>query len=137
MSRATHEGLALSHHLRPIGQNLLIPIFFVSLGSFVPLGMLGTAVGAWALGAALVILILRDLLHRSWVQSGCQRSAFLLVCPNLTIVAIAANTMRENGSDPYHTAWLVMTGLLLSLIALLALPKPVRPPEHPLTPGFT
>ena len=127
MSRATHEGLALSHHLRPIGQNLLIPVFFVSLGAFVPLDLLATPVGAWALGAALVILILRDLLHRTWVQSECQRSAFLLVCPNLTIVAIAANTMRENGSDPYHIAWLVITGLLLSLIALLALPRPVPP----------
>ncbi len=124
MSRATHEGLALSHHLRPIGQHLLIPVFFVSLGAFVPIGLLGSGIGALALVSTLVILLLRDGLHRTWVQSGCQRSAFLLVCPNLTIVAIAANTMRDYSAPPEHIAWLVLTGLTLSLSALLLLPKP-------------
>ena len=128
MSRATHEGLALSHHLRPIGQHLLIPIFFVSLGAFVPLGMLATQLGLMAVAAVIIILLLRDLLHRTWVKSGCQRSAFLLVCPNLTIIAIAANTMREFGSPPAHIAWLVLTGLILSLAAIVLLPKPVAPP---------
>lgn len=124
MSRATHEGLALSHHLRPIGQHLLIPVFFVSLGAFVPMEMLITQLGVMALASVVIVLLLRDLLHRTWVKSGCQRSAFLLVCPNLTIVAIAANTMREHGSPPTHIAWLILTGLALSLVALLFLPKP-------------
>ena len=70
------------------------------------------------------MLALRDVLHRTWVKSGCQRSAFLLVCPNLTIVAIAANTMREFGSPADHVAWVVLTGLTLSLFALILLPKP-------------
>lgn len=124
MSRATHEGLALSHHLRPIGQHLLIPIFFVALGAYVPLPMLASSIGAWAMATALLVLALRDVLHRTWVKSGCQRSAFLLVCPNLTIVAIAANTMREFGSPADHVAWVVLTGLTLSLFALILLPKP-------------
>jgi Kef-type K+ transport system membrane component KefB len=49
ISRATHEGLALEHHLKPIGQHLLIPIFFVSLGAFVPVELLATRVGLYAL----------------------------------------------------------------------------------------
>ena len=124
MSRASHEGLALSHHLRPIGQHLLIPIFFVALGAYMPLHLLGSSIGGWALATALLVLILRDTLHRTWVKSGCQRNAFLLVCPNLTIVAIAANTMREYGSPASHIAWVVLTGLLLSLFALVLLPRP-------------
>ena len=124
MSRATHEGLALSHHLRPIGQHLLIPVFFVALGAYVPLSLLASPIGAWAGFTALILLALRDVLHRTWVKSGCQRSAFLLVCPNLTIVAIAAQTMREYGSPAPHVAWVLLTGLVLSLTALLLLPKP-------------
>jgi Kef-type K+ transport system membrane component KefB len=129
MSRATHEGLALSHHLRPLSQHLLIPIFFVSLGAFVPLDLLTTPVGGRALAAAVVLLIFRDVLHRTWSASGAVRKAFLLVCPNLTIVAIAANTMREFGSPASHVAWVVLTGLVLSLIALLLLPKPAVAPS--------
>lgn len=126
MSRASHEGLALSHHLRPIGQHLLIPVFFVSLGAFVPLPLLASPVGGLAIASAAVLLALRDVLHRTWVKSGCARAAFLLVCPNLTIVAIAANTMREYGSPAGHVGWVVLTGLVLSLVALLLLPKPAR-----------
>lgn len=65
-----------------------------------------------------------DVLHRTWVKSGSGRSAFLLVCPNLTIVAIADQAMREYGSPAPHVAWVVLTGLGLSLVALLLLPKP-------------
>lgn len=122
ISRATHEGMALEHHLKPISQHLLIPIFFVSLGAFVPVELLASRVGVYALLATALLLALRDFLHRSYVQSGCSRSAFLLVCPNLTIVAIAANTMRSAGSDPSHVGWVVLTGLLLSVVSLLLLP---------------
>lgn len=122
ISRATHEGMALEHHLKPISQHLLIPIFFVSLGAFVPFELLLTRIGFYALVAAAVLLVLRDALHRTWVRSGCERRAFLLVCPNLTIVAIAANTMRNAGADPRHVGWLVLTGLAVSVVALLLLP---------------
>lgn len=123
MSRASHEGLALSHHLRPIGQHLLIPVFFVALGAYVPLPVLAAPIGGLAIASAAVLLIMRDVLHRTWVKSGSGRSAFLLVCPNLTIVAIAAQAMREYGSPAPHVAWMVLTGLVLSLVALLLLPK--------------
>lgn len=122
ISRATHEGMALEHHLKPIGQHLLIPIFFVSLGAFVPAELLLTRTGFYALLAAVLLLALRDFLHRTYVRSGCERRAFLLVCPNLTIVAIAANTMRNAGADPRHIGWMVITGLVLSVASLLMLP---------------
>lgn len=122
ISRATHEGMALEHHLKPISQHLLIPIFFVSLGAFVPVELLATRIGLYALLATALLLALRDFLHRTYVRSGCERRAFLLVCPNLTIVAIAANTMRNAGGDPSHVGWVVLTGLVLTVVSLLLLP---------------
>jgi hypothetical protein len=123
ISRASHEGITLGQHLRPISQHLLIPIFFISLGAYVPLHMFATEIALYALGTVAVLLIVRDLLHRTLVQSGCARSAFLLVCPNLTIVAIGANTLREGGIASEPLSWLILTSVFLSVIALLAVPS--------------
>lgn len=136
ISRSTHEGMALNHHLRPIGQHLLIPVFFVALGASVPIGIMGTKFGLYAALTALFLLVVRDLLHRFPVKSGCGRNAFLLVCPNLTIAAMAANMMLEYGSRPESVAWLLLTSLILSVIALLLLPgRPAQSPPEPTGPG--
>ncbi len=124
ISRGTHEGIALTHHLRPIGQHLLIPVFFVALGAAVPMEHLWSSVGLYAAMTAALLLLARDLLHRFHVKSGCGRGAFLLVCPNLTIAALAANTMLDFGSRPESIAWVVLTSLILSVAALLLLPGP-------------
>jgi Kef-type K+ transport system membrane component KefB len=122
VSRATHEGLALSHHLRPIGQRLLIPVFFLSLGAAVPVGMIFSRTGLLALGSAGLLLGLRDRMHATFVRSGCSRWAFLLACPNLTMVAIAAQTLVDLRADAAVVAWLVLTGLILSAGSVLAMP---------------
>lgn len=122
VSRATHEGLALAHHLRPIGQRLLIPVFFLALGAAVPAALMFGPTGLLALGAAGLLVGLRDHLHATSVQSGSSRWAFLLACPNLTIVAIAAQTLVGLRAAPEVVGWLVLTGLLLSAGSVLALP---------------
>lgn len=127
ITRSTHEGMALNHHLRPISQHLLIPVFFVSLGASVPVALFASKLGLYALLTALFLLVLRDILHRTLVKSGCGRSAFLLVCPNLTIAALAANAMIEYGSKPESVAWIILTGLIMSVAALLLLPGRPRP----------
>jgi Kef-type K+ transport system membrane component KefB len=130
VSRATHEGLALSHHLRPIGQRLLIPVFFLALGAEVPVHLLFSATGVMAIGAAGLLIGLRDFLHRTSVQSGCSRWAFLLACPNLTMVAIAAQTLVSLRSDGRVVGWLVLTGLILSTVSLFGLPAPRPAPAE-------
>lgn len=127
ISRSTHEGMALNHHLRPIGQHLLIPVFFVSLGASVPSHLLISSIGLYALLTAAALLVMRDVLHRTYVKSASDRRAFLLVCPNLTIAALAANTMLAHGSRPEAVAWVVLTGLILSVAALLLLPGRAAP----------
>ena len=81
-------------------------------------------IGLLALGAAGLLVGLRDHLHRTWVRSGCSRWAFLLACPNLTIVAIAAQMLVELRAGPVAVGWLVLTGLILSAGSVLALPAP-------------
>ncbi len=126
VSRATHEGLALAHHLRPIGQRLLIPVFFLSLGAAVPVHLIFCVTGLLALGAAGLLVGLRDHLHATSVKSGASRWAFLLACPNLTLVAIAAQTLVSLHAAPAVVGWLVLTGLVLSAGSVLALPtRPV------------
>ena len=123
ISRATHEGIALSHHLKPISQRMLIPVFFLSLGAAIPIELLVTRTSLMAAGSAMVLLLLRDVLHRTVVRSGCGQRAALLVSPNLTITAIAAGIMLETGSRPSSIAWLLLTSLFMSVASLLLLPR--------------
>jgi hypothetical protein len=64
----------------------------------------------------------REVLHRRWLQSGGDHRAFLLFCPNLTIVALAAKAMLDGGADPKLTGWLVLTGLFITIPSLMLLP---------------
>ena len=129
VSRATHEGIALSHHLRPITQRLLIPVFFISLGAAVPLDLIATRLALVALGSAAILLLLRDVLHRTIARSGCGRRAALLVTPNVTITAIAAGMMIEAGSPRNAVAWLLLTSVFMSVASLMLLPRTPRPVE--------
>ena len=63
-----------------------------------------------------------DILHRRWLKTGGDHHAFLLLCPNLTIVALAAKAMIAYGADAKLTAWLVLTGLFMTMPSLLVLP---------------
>ena len=72
--------------------------------------------------AAVALLAVREVLHRRWLKTGGNRRAFLLLCPNLTIVALAAKAMLDHGSDARLTAWLVLTGLFMTIPTILLLP---------------
>ncbi len=76
----------------------------------------------FAAGAAGLLLGVREILHRRWFNLGGDRRTFLLLCPNLTLVALAAKAMSDHGADPKLTAWLVLTGLLMTIPSLLLLP---------------
>lgn len=61
------------------------------------------------------------IFHRRWLKSGGDQRAFLLLCPNLTLVALAAKTMLEQGTDAKLAAWLVLTGSFMTITSLLML----------------
>lgn len=129
ISRTTHEGLALGHHLRPIGQHLLIPMFFLSLGGLVPPEYWLSSVGFSAVVSAMVILLFRRLLQGRLPQDWKDRQVYLLVTPNLTIAAVAVQVMQEAGLPVNQTAWLLMVSAILTLLSLVAL-RSKRPADN-------
>lgn len=132
MSRVQHDGKHLEEYLAPISQRFLIPIFFVALGSAIPIAFLWSRIGLLALVAAALLLAYREMLHRRWLPNGGDAHAYLLYCPNLTMVALAGSALLHAGLAPDFAAWVVLTGLFMTVIAILALPPPAAPaPDAP------
>jgi len=131
MSRARHDGLPLEEYIAPISHRFLIPVFFVALGLQIEWQFLVSWVAALAVGTAGLLLGVREILHRRWLKTGGDHHAFLLLCPNLTIVSLAAKAMVDYGTDAKLTSWLVLTGLFMTIPALMVLPA--GEPHAPIT----
>jgi len=123
MSRAKHDGLPLEEYIAPISHRFLIPIFFVALGLQIDWRLLLDWTALLAVGSAGLLIGVREILHRRWLKTGGDQRAFLLLCPNLTIVALAAKAMIDHGTDAKLTAWLVLTGLFMTIPSLMLLPS--------------
>jgi Kef-type K+ transport system membrane component KefB len=123
MSRATHDGLPLEEYIAPVSHRFLIPVFFVALGLQIEWQFLFDRIAVIAMGASGLLLGVREILHRRWLSTGGDRRSFLLLCPNLTMVALAAKAMVDHGTDAKLTAWLVLTGLFMTVPSLLMLPS--------------
>jgi Kef-type K+ transport system membrane component KefB len=108
--------------MAPISRRFLIPLFFTSLGAQVPLAALFSWNALMALFAAVSIMAFRHLLHARFARTGGDENAYLLLCPNFTLVALAANSLIAPSEAPELAAWLLMTGLLMTLYAVGALP---------------
>ena len=121
-SRVRHDGRSLEDYMAPISRRFLIPLFFTSLGAQVPLAALFSWNALMALFAAVSIMVFRHLLHARFARTGGDENAYLLLCPNFTLVALAANSLIAPSEAPELAAWLLMTGLLMTLYAVGALP---------------
>lgn len=126
MSRARHDGQRLEDYMAPISHRFLIPVFFVALGLQINWRLFLDQLVLLAVAAAFVLLAAREVLHRRWLKTGGDRRSFLLLCPNLTIVALAAKAMFDHGTDARLTAWLVLTGLFVTIPSILLLPAGVE-----------
>lgn len=126
MSRVQHEGKTLEDYLAPLSRRFLIPLFFVALGMQIPLYLILSPVSLYAAGTAGLLLGGREILHRRWLRLGGTGDTYLLLCPNLTMVALAATAMLGAGIAPAIAAWVVLTGLFLTIASIAALP-PVAP----------
>jgi Kef-type K+ transport system membrane component KefB len=122
MSRAEHEGKGLEEFTAPVSQRFLIPLFFVALGMKIDTALLFSWTALFALGSAGMLIGVRQVLHRRWLKFG-DANSFLLLCPNLTIVALGAVTLTEKHSE-VAAAWVLMTGLFLTVSAIFLLPRP-------------
>eukprot|EP00825_Cyclidium_porcatum_P049376 TRINITY_DN8519_c0_g1_i2.p1 TRINITY_DN8519_c0_g1~~TRINITY_DN8519_c0_g1_i2.p1 ORF type:complete len:409 (-),score=-44.63 TRINITY_DN8519_c0_g1_i2:5-1231(-) len=131
MSRAEHEGKGLEDYMAPISQRFLIPIFFVSLGLRVEWGLIFSWTGLLAFGTAGLLLGLREVLHRRWLRIDGDSHAYLLLCPNLTIVALGASMLMENQKGTNAASWLLLTGLMMTILAIVFLPAARTTGEEP------
>jgi Kef-type K+ transport system membrane component KefB len=122
-SRVRHEGRSLEDYLAPISKRFLIPLFFTSLGTQVPLAELFSVTALLAVSSATLILLFRYFLHMRFAPTGGDANAYLLLCPNFTLVALAANALLAESDGTGLTAWLLITGLLVTLYAIAALPS--------------
>lgn len=129
-SHVRHDDKTLEEYLAPISRRFLIPLFFLALGTLVPLGALFSHVALLAVVAAALLIAFRSLLHARFARLGGDANAWLLLCPNFTMIALAASSLLKAGAAPEVVAWLLLTGLALTLIALVALPAQTerRPP---------
>jgi Kef-type K+ transport system membrane component KefB len=130
MSRAQFEGRSVEDYIAPISQRFLIPIFFVSLGLLIDAHMLFSYMAWIALCGAFLLIGFREMIHRRWLKTGGDARTYLLLCPNLTMAALAARTLLETGSRAAAT-WVVLSGLFLSVISLMLLPRGVAETEKP------
>ncbi len=130
MSRAQFEGHNVEDYIAPISQRFLIPIFFVSLGLLIDAHMLFSYMAWIALCGAFLLIGFREMIHRRWLKTGGDAKTYLLLCPNLTMAALAAKTLLETNSRPAAT-WVVLSGLFLSVISLLLLPRGGTEAEKP------
>ncbi len=121
-SRVRHDGRNLEDYLAPISRRFLIPLFFTALGTLVPLHALISRTALLALIAAALIIAFRHLLHRRFAPTGGDTNAYLLLCPNFTLVALAANSLLATAAAPELAAWLLLTGLLVTIISVVGLP---------------
>lgn len=121
-SRVHHDGRTLEEYLAPISRRFLIPLFFTALGAQVPLSALFSRTALLALSAAALIIAFRQMLHARFARTGGDANTYLLFCPNFTMVALAANALLAPTESPEIAAWLLLTGLLVTLFAVVALP---------------
>ncbi len=143
MSRTRHEGMKLEDIIAPISQRLLIPIFFFSLGLSISWGMLFSWIGVFAMSTGFLLIGYRLVLQRHLVKTGGPEDSYLLFCPNLTMVALAASVLLEQGGSREIAAWILLTGLFMTVPAVMMLPAPIKnsmdkdnSDEHEAT-GFT
>lgn len=121
-SRVRHDGRSLEQYMAPISQRFLIPLFFTSLGTQIPVTALFSTYALMAVVAAGLVVVFRYFLHAYFAKTGGDNDTYLLLCPNFTLVALAAKALLTQPDAGDMAAWLLMTGLLITLFALVALP---------------
>jgi Kef-type K+ transport system membrane component KefB len=122
MSQTRHRGMNVDEYMAPISQRFLIPIFFVALGLQVRWLEIISWTGLLAFGTAGLLLGVRMVIYNRMLRIGGDKNAFLLLSPNLTLVALGATALLQYGLGERAATWLLLTGLFMTIPAIILLP---------------
>lgn len=134
LNQTRHRGMNLEEFMAPISQRFLIPLFFVALGLRISWEAVFSMTGLLAFGTAGLLLGTRKFICERLLRMSGDANSYLLLCPNLTMVALGANVLLEYGGQPELATWLLLTGLFITIPAILFLPacegmEPVTSPH--------
>jgi Kef-type K+ transport system membrane component KefB len=133
MSQTRHRGMHVDDYMAPISQRFLIPIFFVALGLRINWLDAVSLPGLLAFGTAGLLLGMRMIIHNRILRIGGDKYAFLLLAPNLTMVALGATALLDYAHAEAVATWLLLTGLFMTIPAILFLPPANATSSHSAT----
>lgn len=109
---------AIETALQPLGRDFLVPIFFVYLGTLVQVQALLSPVLPWAALSVLAVVGWRSMVFRRKFapSQGWDVAALRTTLPNLSMVAVGVQALRNSEASEAAIDWLLLSGLMLSLI---------------------
>lgn len=119
VNKVQHDGHSLREALKPVGDRLLIPLFFVSLGARLDVSTLVDPLTLYALGSAAVLLASRYLLFPWMFGRDWPRRTAWLFAPNLSMAAVAVGLLGSAPGAERFSSWLLLTALVMSVAGLL------------------
>lgn len=124
MSAVTHNGLKIEDELKPIAQRILIPVFFIGLGTKISLDNLFPHILPSAILITCLLICIRFWIFRYTTSYSISSKYFLLFCPNITMVAVSADILSHAHATKDQIDLLLVTGLFMTLGAAISLPTP-------------
>ncbi len=134
MSETSHSGVKFEDVLQPLAKGILIPIFFLSLGTTISLQGLFPWVLPIALTITVILFSVRYYLFNNLFNHNLATKYFLLYCPNITMAAVAAEILIHHQAPKEQVDLILVTGLLMTLSPAFIFPSPqeeVEPQNFP------
>lgn len=126
MRAATSGGLKFEDELKPLAMGILIPIFFLSLGTRISIGPHFYKMLPFVLLTCVFLLIIRYFIFRRTFSITLKTKYFLLFCPNITMASVAAEILIHNQFPQQQVDLLLSAGLILTVGSALFFPTTIR-----------
>ncbi len=128
MSAVTHKGLKIEDELKPVAKGVLIPIFFLSLGTRISIDNFSALIQPISI-ILCAALGMRYFLFRYCFGTTEPLKTFLLFFPNITMASVAAEILIHHHFGQEQIDMLLMTSLILTVGSSLLFPVRVKKTE--------
>lgn len=118
----TLSGIKMESQLKTVAHGILVPIFFISLGARISLHNL-LLVLPIGMAITLILFLLRYFIFRFHSNLDIPSRNFLLFCPNLTVVAVAAEMLLVHNAHKETVDLLLATGFFMTIGSAILLPQ--------------